>query len=397
MPTLSNKHLVKPTQQALLVLLALMLFASCRKGTGRDDAMFHPTPDNIPAVTDPRFIIKDEPRDTLFWMQAALRGGHTVGVADGEPDDMIGRIGDVAVGDSLVYYVDGSYKHVRAYDFKGRLADIIGGPGSGPGEFGLVRKVSVTGTGDDLYVVVGSGEGRVSVFSKNRDGSHEFQNSFSAVASFLNGEMCAMHGHVYTTGYSDDLDGVIHKHTLEGEYVFSIGARYNSPHRIVRHTMAEGGSLECNTTHHTLLYTQPSAPIATAFTESGDLVWQVRFSDARMTRRPKVVIEDGNWGIFVAPPLVAGESWDIEILGGARGESFWLIRREIRSVERDRWMNHFYKVNVLSGQGEYLGVRPINSYLTGRIVRAIDQERLYSAQSTPYPQLGIHPVPNAAR
>ena len=144
-------------------------------------------------------------------------------------------------------------------------------------------------------------------------------------------------------------------------------------------------------------YTQPSAPIATAFTESGDMIWQVRFSDARMTRRPKVVGEDGNWGIFVAPPQVVGESWDFEILGGARGESFWLIRREIRSVERDRWMNHFYKVNVLSGQGEYLGVRPINSYLTGRIVGAIDQERLYTVQSTPYPQLGIHPIPSTTR
>ena len=388
---------MRPTRKPLLFLLALTLFASCQGGTDRDVALFHPTPDNIPTVTDPRFIIFDEPQDTLFWMQDALREGHMVGDAEGDPNDMIGQIRDVAVSDSLVYYVDGSFSHVRAYDFEGHLADIIGGPGAGPGEMGYVRKLSVTGTGDDLYVVVGSGRGRVSVFRKNRDGSHEFQNSFSAVASFLNGEMCAMHGHVYTTGYSDDLDGVIHKHTLEGEYVLSIGARYNSPHRIVRHTMAEGGSLECNATHHTLLYTQPSAPIATAFTESGDMIWQVRFSDARMTRRPKVVVEDGNWGIFVAPPQVVGESWDFEILGGARGESFWLIRREIRSVERDRWMNHFYKVNVLSGQGKYLGVRPINSYLTGRIVGAIDQERLYTVQSTPYPQLGIHPIPITTR
>ena len=147
---------------------------------------------------------------------------------------MLGTIRDVAVSDSFVYYADGSYSHVRAYDFEGRLVDILGGPGEGPGEMTWVGKVSVTGSGDSVYVVVGSGQYKVSVFRRRRDGTHEFRNSFLSAVNYFNGDLCAMHGHVYTTGYKEDLNGVIHKHTLEGVHVSSFGARYNHDARIVR-------------------------------------------------------------------------------------------------------------------------------------------------------------------
>ena len=330
-------------------------------------------------------------------MLAALRGGHTVGVADGDSDDMIGQIRDVAVSDSLVYYVDGSYSHVRAYNFEGHLADIIGGPGEGPGEFSLVRKVAVTGTGKDVHVVVGSAARTVSVFSRNRGGNHEFRTSFRVAAKFINSDMCAMHGHVYTTGYSEDLDGVIHKYTLEGEYVSSFGERYNDPHLIVREKMAEGSNMECNTTHHTLLYTRPNAPIATAFTESGDMIWQIRLADARIASKGAKYVKTGHLAIGSLPPLV-GESGHLEITGEARGNSFWLTRRERLSEDGTRWANHFYKVDVLSGHGKYLGVHPVNFQLSsGIVVRTMDQERLFTSRSAPYPQLGIHPIPSATR
>ncbi len=404
-------HSLTLSQQTLLFPLALVLLTACQNGAGTDNVHgvavdgtglygefeLHPTPGNIPAVTDPRFIIHDDSQDTLLWVLAALRGGHTVGVADGDLDDMIGTIRDVAVSDSLVYYVDGSYSHVRAYNSEGHLVDIIGGPGEGPGEFSLVRKVAVTDTGQDVHVVVGSGARTVSVFSRNQGGSHEFRTSFRVAVAFANSDMCAMHGHVYTPGYSEDLDGVIHKYTLEGEYVSSFGERYNDPHLIVRAKMAEGGNMECNTTHHTLLYTHPNAPIATAFAESGDIIWQIRLADARIASKGARYIETGHLAIGSLPPLV-DESGHLEITGGARGNSFWLTRRERLSEDGARWANHFYKVDVLSGYGKYLGVHPVNFQLSsGIIVRTMDQDRLYTSRSSPYPQLGIHPIPSATR
>ncbi len=360
---------------------------------------WYPPPDSIPSVTDPRFIIYDEPQDTLHWMLDALRGGHMVGVAEGDPDEMLGWTADVAVGDSLVYYLDGSYSHVRAYTFEGHLADIFGGPGAGPGEIGAFPKLAVTGTGNNVHVVVGSVPRSVSVFRKRLDGSHVFQTSFRATVELGSGEMCAMHGHLYTTGDSEGHEGVIHKHTLEGKYVSSFGVGSRHPHVIVRRGMSENGSLECNETHRILLLTLPSAPIATAFTESGDMIWRIRFGDARIG--PRLVLYDKQGDLFGFVPsayVAVGESYDIEIKGGARGDSFWLARRENRPKDvRDRWAHHFYKVDVLSGRGEYLGMRPAKSAFGKRRVWAIDQENLYTTQHDPYPQLGIHPIPDATR
>ncbi len=417
-------------QTLLLPLLLPLLLTTCQKDGGRDgqgpttrdyqpidlsdfpdktslstlpievgSVQWYPPPDSIPSVTDPRFIIYDEPQDTLFWMLDALRGGYLVGVAEGHPDEMLGWAADVAVGDSLVYYLDGSYRHVRAYTFEGHLVDIIGGPGAGPGELGAFPKLTVTGTGNNVHVVVGSVPRSVSVFKKSLDGSHVFQTSFRASVEFHNGEMCAMQGHVYTTGYSEDHEGVIHKHTLEGKYVSSFGVGSRHPQFIIRKTMSDYGSLECNETHRILLFTQPSAPIATAFTESGDMIWRIRFGDARIG--PRLVLNDKQGdprGIVPLPLPVVGESKDIEIMGGARGDSFWLARLEMRPKEAQyRWAHHFYKVDVLSGRGEYLGTRPVKSNKVARRVRAIDQEYLYTTQSDPYPQLGIHPIPDTTR
>ncbi len=85
-----------------------MLFASCQGRTGRGDVEFHPTPDRIPVVTDPRFIIYDEPKNTLSWMLVAVGERYTVDVKEGPASDMIGDVGDIAVRDDLLYHVEGS-------------------------------------------------------------------------------------------------------------------------------------------------------------------------------------------------------------------------------------------------------------------------------------------------
>ncbi len=395
-----NKRTARRVRWSLWCLLALILLISCHGEAGRGDVVFHPTPDNIPTVTDPRFIINNEPQDTLSWMLAALREGDTVGVAEGMATDMLGSIQDIAVSDDLVYYVDRSYSHVRAYNFKGHQVDIIGGAGQGPGEFRFPMHVSTIGTEHDVYVVVGDlFASRISVFSKTPEGSHVFRTVFRAAAPLLNGDMCAMNEHVYTTGYTDESDGVIHKHTLQGEHVLSFGARYDHPDRFIRRKMSEGPSIECNATHNTLLFVYPHTPIATAFTELGDISWQIRFADARIAPKRERIGSDGGSSVMSPTPRV-GESSGIRIIGGSRGNTFWLTHSERLSEKRDRWANHFYTVDVLSGQGKYLGIRPINVLLgeeDRRRIRVIDQERLITRRFTPYPQLGIHPVSDATR
>ena len=357
---------------------------------------FYPPSDSIPLVTDPRLIIHDPPDDTMHGMLSALQGGSLIGVAEGHPNDMVGIIADVAVGGSLVYYADRQSKDVRAYDFEGRLADIVGGPGQGPAEFGLMSFVAVTGTGRDVHVVVGSGVRRVSVFRKSGDGSHELQTSFNAAARFLNGAMCAMNGHVYTTGSSEDHEGVFHRHTPDGTYVSSFGAASSHPAWIVRGRMAEGGSLGCNEAHGVLLFAQRSMPIVAAFEKSGKELWRVRLADARigsillMSSQKEGVVGAAWW------PVSVGESEAIDITGEAQGDAFWLVRRELLTSDRKRWMAHFYRLDVLSGQGAYLGKHPIHTEESGRAVQSIARGRLFTTRSNPNPQLDIHPFSDQA-
>ena len=161
--------------------------------------------------------------------------------------------------------------------------------------------------------------------------------------------------------------------------------------------MAEGGSLECNEAHGVLLFAQPSMPIATAFDELGKELWRVRLADARIG--PILLLSSKKEGVVGAAwwPASVGESEDIDITGEAQGDSFWLVHRELLTRDRKRWMHHFYRLNVLSGQGKYLGKLPVYAEESGRAVQAIAWGRLFTTRSDPYPQLGIHPFSDEAQ
>ena len=394
----NNKSAARMTLQPQRCFLGvtLFLFVSCQEnGTG--DIVYHATPDNIPAVTDSKFIIFDEPEDTLLWMQDALRTGDVIGVAEGTPDKMIGSVRGSTLSASLMYYVDGSYSQIRAYDFGGNLVDIIGGPGEGPGEFIFPWFVSVTENNDTL-VVIGSGGRNISVFSKNRDGRHSFQTSFRAEALFVGGGLCAMHGHVYTTGYSEETAGAIHKHTVQGQYLESFGASYNHPKPLIRRNMAKGAKIACNATHRTILYAHPHAPIVTGFTEAGDVRWRVKLADARIAPMRETIESKDVSSVTGLPPRIR-ESRGLRIIGVKDGDMFWLIRSERMTEERDQWTDHLYTVDALTGQGKYLGSRPYSLQAEDEEIRAIlavDNERILTIRPIPYPQLGIHPILNSA-
>jgi hypothetical protein len=78
----------------------------------------------------------------------------SIGVADGEPEYMFGRIDDIGVlSDGTIVVADGIAQHLRFFHPDGRWQRTVGQPGEGPGEFGWRGLAVVVGPGDTLLVV----------------------------------------------------------------------------------------------------------------------------------------------------------------------------------------------------------------------------------------------------
>ena len=94
---------------------------------------------------------------TPLWKEAAQRPLSEVlriGVADGEPEYMFGKISDLGMlSDGRLVVVDGVAQHLRYFHPDGRWERTVGQAGSGPGEFGNVGLGVLVGPGDTVLVM----------------------------------------------------------------------------------------------------------------------------------------------------------------------------------------------------------------------------------------------------
>lgn len=76
-----------------------------------------------------------------------------IGVAEGVPEYMFGKISDLAMlSDGRIVVVDGIAQSLRFFDPEGRWEKTVGQAGSGPGELGNVGLSILVGPGDTLLV-----------------------------------------------------------------------------------------------------------------------------------------------------------------------------------------------------------------------------------------------------
>ena len=136
---------VKDHPSALALLALVMFIGACGQ---KPDRTIHPTPENIPEIEDPRFVLRHEEEDSLWYANPDDYNKITVGIKDGDAWDMIGEIRDMASdGNRTLYVLDKAHSNVRAYEYDGRLIVIFGAAGEGPGEFNNPWNIAVTGEG----------------------------------------------------------------------------------------------------------------------------------------------------------------------------------------------------------------------------------------------------------
>ncbi|MDE2769993.1 MAG: hypothetical protein OXI44_02265 [Bacteroidota bacterium] len=210
----------------LMCLLPSYLLQVYAYGTQSGEIVaWHPTPENLPEVTDPQFILHEVPGLTFIDEQSHEK--ITIGVEDGEFHEMFGFVSDLAVpGDGTVLVLDRVNSEVRVFDYGGILLATFGRLGGGPGEFRKEpHKISIADQGKSVFVLEQFGR-TASVF--DRLGLSTFAPKVNSVPGVLSFSGCAMNGHYWLYGFDPAKEGVLHKFDYDGQHVATFAERYKA-------------------------------------------------------------------------------------------------------------------------------------------------------------------------
>ncbi len=301
----------------LVGLLQFILVVNEASGTQRFKLVeLHPTAENIPVATDPRFILRADPMSTF--MDEADYEKITLGVADGEYHEMFGEVVSLALpGDGTVLVLDSENREVRVIDYGGALLTTFGRHGAGPGEFRRKpKRISVADQGESVFVLEGSGN-FVSAFDR-RDATTftpKPRARFYTDLVAFNG--CAMNGHYWVYGSNREFEGVLHKFTYDGDRVASFLKAYKSPIEYISLIMSQQGMMACSEAYGIVALNRVNAPVVTGYKEDGEIAWQVKFSDFDPVHFME--LEGSGWGLdFPA----AGQSMILSITTGSAGDFY---------------------------------------------------------------------------
>ena len=355
----------------------ILLMGACE---GDDRIIWHPTPENVQTVTDPQFVLREDTANAGPWAEVLSRAQLTIGAAEGEPLDMLGQVRDMAIGRNHMYYADFIYGHVREYDFQGNLTSVIGKRGLGPGELEMADKVALA-SDEAILAVVGSPRD-VSVFSKEAE-AWIHKKTFKAPPNVMEGDLCTMHGFVYTVGYSEGADGVIHKYTLEGEKVLSFGTTYIDESAFIRSSLSPRGDLTCNAKHNVVAYRHALSPVITGYSDTGTMQWQVELADVDIGP-VRQRFEDGMAVIgFTSEPSRTGRP---DFISRPDSDSLYVQYYAKSGGERyDTW--HLFRIDAATGLGDYAGWYPVGLQSS---LRGLDDQRLYTATYDSLPRISVH-------
>ena len=352
-----------------------MLVTVQAPGMQRQIVDLHPTPENIPEVTDPRFILHEDP--DLTFMDESSHEIIVIGVADGDYHEMFGAVYDLALpGDGTVVVLDYANSEARVFDYGGALLTIFGRPGNGPGEF---RKspymISVADQGAAIFVLEEFGR---TVAAFDRQDSSTFTSRGHIRTDLLSHNGCAMNGHYWVYGYDPLYKGVLHKFTYDGEHVASFLEYYKSQNKKVSLNMSRSGLLACSEAHGIVALNRGWAPVVTGYGENGEVAWRVKFDDFDPTY--SVEHDDGYLGMH---PLEPGQR-RLETMFTDPAGDFYVQYVTVRKYGGEHGLNDgpLFKIDAGTGLGTYLGTAPS--------IEGMDSGYGFSVTNDPFPQVVIH-------
>ena len=334
----------------------------------------HPTPENIPMVTDPRRIARHGPvtgDGSYAFLETKSYSQLTIGVAEGSAHEMFGFIEDVVIDyGGHIFILDSQYNEVRVFDYDGSFISTIGAPGQGPGEFLAARNALISSQGNIVAVMSGP---KVELFDRQGPTSFTYRSTFSR-EGYLGPGGCAMNDHLYLLAVIPNRDGMIHKHTFDGEMTQSFGAPYNSDNdQVVRH-MSTRARLACGEKYDIVGFLMDFSPVLTGFREDGGVAWHVSFEGFLASAVWERRTPEGRNRISYSPNEV-GEAFYTYMFFH---QDYFYVGYDVRGDGT----GHHFRIHAESGYAEYLGTLDAAIY-------GIDGERVIAASNFPFPTVKV--------
>ena len=352
----------------LVATAALVATTFCLPILASSQVIHHPTKENIPTAVHPRFELRPRGNEAGRWSWEGL-DTETIGVREGDAHEMIGILLDLDTDRrGTLFYLDMAWNEVRSYAYDGTYRGSIGSQGEGPGEFKGVTSLTVADQGRTLFVNDG---GIVTRFERD-GGSTTFVSEFRAPP--LGFGSCAMHGYYYTMGHDPTRHGIVHKITYGGDVVLSFGEPYKHTTAWIAERFAMEGLLACNERHRIIAQITKYIPAMTAYSESGELLWQVTFPEFRQYTVAERVRSDGR-----TVRSVLTENGRAEFKALFSDEDSFYVAYNIVDYDLDNKImpdiihkeSHLFRIDARTGIGVYLG--PAGPELGEHIV-AVDGE-----------------------
>ncbi len=276
----------------LLCLAIAMLLAHCSRPAAAhiQKRLYHPIPESIPEATDPSLVIDLSQLDAWEELPPFIDTTGFVtsvfGREDGEDYELLSYVADIATdGEGTIFILDGmpwtnaasSTKTVHVIDAQAKYLGNFGRAGKGPGEF---RSPEVLMVADGGSTVLAAGSRRqVIVFRRAADSTFQFDRNLHTKTGARAG--CTMGDHFYLVSYDVSSGHVIHKYSMDGDYVTGFGAPYEYENPLVVMFMSDAAMIACNEAHGVIAFAPFMVPAVTAYNEEGELMWVIRVEGIR--------------------------------------------------------------------------------------------------------------------
>ena len=353
-------------------------------GTGFAQTVIHPTKENVPVSSGPRFELRSEAGGSDAWEWESFEIVE-IGVEEGDYHQMLGMVWDLELDrKGTLYYLDLLSMEVRAYDYEGNWIASVSSPGTGPGEFDSPLGVAVAPESKQVIV----SDKRGNHFFERRDTTFNLISTQRPKYPSLLGQLCVMDGHYFTAYSPSQEEPLIHKYTLDGEWVASFGEPYKDDDPFIVSSFTGDVFLSCNLEHQTVAVVTQHIPSMTGYSEQGEKLWQVTFPDYRSDtakeyweneRKIFAVLGEDNRSVFKSL-FSDGKYFYVTYNFQFRAP------REYPPIKYSA--GHAFRVNAQTGLGVYLGAA---GPVSGEHLMALDGDyRFTVTENKGFPQIRIY-------
>lgn len=341
-----------------------ILLAQCQSRGQLNRGTSHPTPENIPAATDPSLVIDiSNPDDWEEGPFLADTTGFTTAVfgrEDGEDYELLAWVRDIAYdGKNTIFVLDADprsdsetrVKVVHMVSVDAQYQGSFGRMGEGPGEFLHPDHLLVADGGNT--VLVAGRERHIDVFRRSESGVFRFERRIDTRSAAR--DACTTETHFYFLVHDEASGHIIHKYTMDGEYVIGFGNSYKSSNPLIVGSLSDRGHLLCNKIQGVVGFVPQFIPVLTGYSEEGELLWRLKVDGLTNAYDVLETVSDGG-----APAVsYSSANWNEKGRGLLRaslayGDSNFYVFAQM-ALGDEEFRTWLFKVDALSGEWEHIG------------------------------------------